>query len=54
MFALSGLIRAKQDELAELVSLELGKTLEDARGSVFRGLEGRANIYSRSWVVRFF
>jgi len=33
------LVRRNQDELAKIVSKELGKTYEDARGSVYRGLE---------------
>ncbi|GLC48015.1 Methylmalonate-semialdehyde dehydrogenase [acylating], mitochondrial [Pleodorina starrii] len=33
------LIRANMDELARLVTIEQGKTLADARGDVFRGLE---------------
>lgn len=33
------LIRANMDELAELLTKEQGKTLADARGDIFRGLE---------------
>ena len=33
------LLRRDQDEIARVVSEELGKTFEDARGSVFRGIE---------------
>ena len=33
------LLRLNQDKIAQLVSDELGKTLEDAKGSVFRGTE---------------
>ena len=33
------LIRQHTDELAELITIENGKTLTDARGDVFRGLE---------------
>ena len=33
------LIENNIDELAETVAIEHGKTLEDARGSVIRGLE---------------
>ena len=33
------LIRAHMDELAEILTAEQGKTLADARGDVFRGLE---------------
>ncbi|MDZ7843007.1 MAG: CoA-acylating methylmalonate-semialdehyde dehydrogenase [Gammaproteobacteria bacterium] len=39
MFAFRELIRRDMDELAGIVSSEHGKTLEDARGSVTRGLE---------------
>jgi len=33
------LVRLSQDDLAELITLENGKTMADARGDVFRGLE---------------
>ncbi len=39
LFAFRDLIRTHMDELAEMLSAEHGKTLEDARGSVTRGLE---------------
>mmetsp|Transcript_3812 Transcript_3812/g.9019 ORF Transcript_3812/g.9019 Transcript_3812/m.9019 type:complete len:179 (+) Transcript_3812:63-599(+) len=39
MFELQGLIRASTDELAASITREQGKTLADARGDVFRGLE---------------
>jgi len=39
MFAFRDLIRRNMDELAQLVSSEHGKTLEDAKGSITRGLE---------------
>jgi len=39
MFKLQHLIREHMDELAANVTLEQGKTLADARGDVFRGLE---------------
>nr|ANM86817.1 methylmalonyl semialdehyde DH [Stygiella incarcerata] len=39
MFKLQDLFVKRQDELAELVSLEQGKTVPDARGEVFRSLE---------------
>ncbi|MDD8022368.1 MAG: CoA-acylating methylmalonate-semialdehyde dehydrogenase [Paracoccaceae bacterium] len=39
MMKFAELINAHMDELAELVSLEHGKTLPDARGDVQRGLE---------------
>ena len=39
MFAFRDLIRQHLDELAQLVSAEHGKTLDDARGSITRGLE---------------
>ncbi|MFT4150483.1 MAG: CoA-acylating methylmalonate-semialdehyde dehydrogenase [Paracoccaceae bacterium] len=39
MMAFGALINANMDKLAELVSLEHGKTLPDARGDVQRGLE---------------
>jgi malonate-semialdehyde dehydrogenase (acetylating)/methylmalonate-semialdehyde dehydrogenase len=39
MFNLQHLIRKHTDELAANVTLEQGKTLGDARGDVFRGLE---------------
>lgn len=39
MFAFRDLIKSNMDELAELVSSEHGKTLDDARGSITRGLE---------------
>ncbi|EIE22494.1 methylmalonate semi-aldehyde dehydrogenase [Coccomyxa subellipsoidea C-169] len=39
MFKLQELIRRNMDELAANVTLEQGKTLPDAKGDVFRGLE---------------
>ena len=39
MFAFRDLIKQNMDELAELVSNEHGKTIEDAKGSITRGLE---------------
>ncbi len=39
MFRLKDLIERHMDELAGLVTAEHGKTLEDARGSITRGLE---------------
>lgn len=39
MFKLAELVRSHTDELAALVTREQGKTLADARGDVFRGLE---------------
>ena len=39
MFAFRDLIRRHMDELAQIVSSEHGKTLEDAKGSITRGLE---------------
>ena len=39
MFAFRELIRSNIDELAQIVSSEHGKTLEDAKGSIGRGLE---------------
>jgi len=39
MFAFKALIEAHMDELATLITTEHGKTLEDARGEVLRGLE---------------
>ncbi|NKB62316.1 MAG: CoA-acylating methylmalonate-semialdehyde dehydrogenase [Gammaproteobacteria bacterium] len=39
MFNFRGLIKEHMDELAELVSSEHGKTLDDAKGSITRGLE---------------
>jgi len=39
MFNFRDLIKRNMDELAELVSSEHGKTIEDAKGSISRGLE---------------
>jgi len=39
MFEYQSLIRKNMDEIAKLITLENGKTLADARGDVFRGLE---------------
>jgi len=39
MFAFRDLIRQNMEELAQIVSSEHGKTLEDAKGSITRGLE---------------
>eukprot|EP00752_Nemacystus_decipiens_P005044 g4581.t1 len=39
MFNLQALIRERTEELAASITLEQGKTLADARGDVFRGLE---------------
>ncbi len=39
MFAFRGLVRQHMDELAAILSSEHGKTLDDARGSITRGLE---------------
>ena len=40
------LVRQNQEELARIVSSELGKTHEDAMGSVFRGLEVVEHAYA--------
>ena len=40
------LVRKNQDALAKIVSDELGKTLDDAKGSVFRGLEVVEHAYA--------
>ena len=39
MFNYRALLKAHMDELAELVSAEHGKTIDDAKGSITRGLE---------------
>ncbi|KAJ3121552.1 Methylmalonate-semialdehyde dehydrogenase [acylating] mitochondrial [Physocladia obscura] len=39
MLDLQALIRAKQNDIARSITLEQGKTLADARGDVFRGLQ---------------
>mmetsp|Transcript_24351 Transcript_24351/g.36537 ORF Transcript_24351/g.36537 Transcript_24351/m.36537 type:complete len:513 (+) Transcript_24351:54-1592(+) len=39
MFKLQDLIRKHEDELAESITIENGKTIPDAKGDVFRGLE---------------
>merc|ERR1719487_2674438 len=39
MFKFKELLEQHKDRLAECVSLEHGKTLPDAKGDVFRGLE---------------
>eukprot|EP00320_Phaeocystis_rex_P000388 CAMPEP_0119062372 /NCGR_PEP_ID=MMETSP1178-20130426/5972_1 /TAXON_ID=33656 /ORGANISM="unid sp, Strain CCMP2000" /LENGTH=521 /DNA_ID=CAMNT_0007043649 /DNA_START=14 /DNA_END=1579 /DNA_ORIENTATION=+ len=39
MFKLQALIRQHEDELAVLLSSEHGKTIDDAKGDIFRGLE---------------
>jgi len=39
MFKLQALIRQHEDELAALLSSEHGKTIDDAKGDIFRGLE---------------
>lgn len=39
MLRLQALIRAHEDELATVITREQGKTLADAKGDVFRGLE---------------
>ena len=39
MFDLVRLIKERTDELAQLITLENGKTLTDSRGDIFRGLE---------------
>lgn len=39
MFKLQGLIRDRTEEIAATITMEQGKTLADARGDVFRGLE---------------
>ena len=39
MFSLQQKIKDNMDELAKLVTLENGKTLEDAKGDVLRGLQ---------------
>ncbi|TEB20354.1 Methylmalonate-semialdehyde dehydrogenase, partial [Perkinsus sp. BL_2016] len=45
------LVRKNQDALAKIVSDELGKTLEDAKGSVFRGLEVVEHAYAAPALV---
>merc|ERR1719231_2128973 len=39
MFKYQALIREHEDELAALLSAEHGKTIDDAKGDIFRGLE---------------
>lgn len=39
MLKLQALVRERSDDLARLISSEHGKTFEDAKGDVFRGLE---------------
>ena len=39
MFKLQALIRQHEEELAALLSSEHGKTIDDAKGDIFRGLE---------------
>ena len=39
MFKLQALIRQHDDELAAILSSEHGKTIDDAKGDIFRGLE---------------
>eukprot|EP00298_Acanthocystis_sp_HF-20_P003445 c13800_g1_i1.p1 GENE.c13800_g1_i1~~c13800_g1_i1.p1 ORF type:complete len:532 (+),score=240.01 c13800_g1_i1:1-1596(+) len=39
MFNFQSLIRDNMDSLAEILTTEQGKTLEDAKGDIFRGLE---------------
>ena len=39
MFKLQSLIREHTDDLADVITLELGKVTADAKGDVFRGLE---------------
>ena len=39
MFKLQALIRQHEDELAAILSSEHGKTIDDAKGDIFRGLE---------------
>jgi len=38
-FRYQALLREHEDEIAHLISLEHGKTIDDARGDLFRGLE---------------
>lgn len=45
MFKLQALIRDNMDEIAKLITEEQGKTLADARGDVFRGLEVCSRTY---------
>jgi malonate-semialdehyde dehydrogenase (acetylating)/methylmalonate-semialdehyde dehydrogenase len=45
------LVRKNQDVLAKIVSEEMGKTLEDAKGSVFRGLEVVEHAYAAPALV---
>jgi len=39
MFKLQALIREHTEELAQILTLEHGKTIDDAKGDIFRGLE---------------
>jgi len=39
MLKYQALIRQYTDDIAELITIEQGKTMEDAKGDVFRGLE---------------
>jgi len=39
MLKLQALIRERTDDLAALISAEHGKTIDDAKGDIFRGLE---------------
>jgi malonate-semialdehyde dehydrogenase (acetylating) / methylmalonate-semialdehyde dehydrogenase len=43
MVRLAELVRRHTDELAESITTEQGKTLKDAQGDVFRGLEVQCN-----------
>ena len=61
-FNLQSLIREHTEELALSITTEQGKTLQDARGDVFRGLEvvesicaaGNIEAESQSWLLLFF
>ena len=39
MFKLQELIREHTDEMADIITVELGKVTADAKGDIFRGLE---------------
>ena len=48
MFRLVALMEARFEELAQLVTRENGKTLEDARGEIRRGIDGRGICVRRA------
>lgn len=52
LFALHGALDAQKEELAKLITLDMGKTLSDARAEVGRGLESVQAACGAPWLLK--